>query len=84
MSKSKNLGIKLPFIMLFWVVMSMGIGSLIFLVRILFIIQIEGIYIANEPNPLILLSEIIFFIIGILISIFMFIKTSTKLLEKMM
>ncbi|MBY9008821.1 MAG: hypothetical protein KGD74_03035 [Candidatus Lokiarchaeota archaeon] len=84
MSISKNLGIKLPFIILVWVVMAMGIGSSIWLVRVLIIIQIEGIYIANEPNSLILSSEIIFFIVGILISIIIMIKISKILLEKMM
>ena len=82
MTNSKNLGIKLPVIILFWGVMGMGIGSSIWLVRIFFIIQIKGIYIANEPNSLILSSEIIFFIIGILISIYIFIKISIILLEK--
>jgi len=55
-----------------------------FLVRILIIIQIEGIYIANEPNPLILSMEIFFFIVGILISIIITIKISKVLLERTM
>ncbi len=84
MSKSKRLEIKLPIIILFWCVMGMGIGSSIWLVRIFFIIQHEGIYIANEPEALILTSEIIFFIIGIALSILMLIKVSVILLEKMM
>jgi len=70
--------------MLFWCVMSMGIGGVMFLVRILIIIQIEGIYIANEPNPLILSMEIFFFIVGILISIIITIKISKVLLERTM
>lgn len=83
MSISKKLGIKLPFIILVWVVMGLGIGSTIWLVRVLIIIQIKGIYTANEPNPLILSMEIFFFILGILISIIITIKISKVLLERM-
>lgn len=78
--KSKT---KLSFIMLFWVVMGFGIGSAIWLIRIFIVIQQEGIYIANEPNTLILSIEIIFFITGVLLSIFMLIKVSNSLLEGM-
>lgn len=83
MENKKKFGIRLPVIFLFWAVMSMLIGSMIWLVRILFIIQIEGIYIANEPNSLILSSEIVFFMVGILLAMFIFYKISKILLEKL-
>jgi hypothetical protein len=81
--KRKKPQIKLPFIMLFWGVMAMGIGSSIWLVRVLIIIQQEGIYMANEINPLILSSEIVFFMIGIFLSVIMLFKISKILLEKL-
>lgn len=75
---------QLPFIMLFWAVIAMGIGGLMWIVRILLIIQREGNYIANEPDSLILWSEIVLLTIGIFLSIFVLINVSKLLLERMM
>lgn len=72
----------LLFVILFWFVIGMNIGCLIWLIRVLIIIQIKGIYVANEPNILILLSEIVFFIFGFFLSIFMTIRISIILLEQ--
>ena len=84
MSKNKKIGIRLPFIMLFWVVMGLAIGSTIWLIRVLIIIQYEGIHVANEPNPLILSAEIVFLTIGVFLTIIITFKISKLLLEKMM
>jgi hypothetical protein len=74
--------IRLWVLMLFWIVMGMGIGSMIWLTRILFTLQNGGRYIAYEPNSLILSFEIIGFLLGILISTFILFKVSKLMLRK--
>ena len=81
--KRKKAQINFSFIMLFWGVMGMGIGSSIWLVMVLITMQQRGIYMANETNPLILSSEIFFCMIGIFLSIIMLFKVSKILLEKL-
>lgn len=73
---------KFSFIILFWVVMAMGIGGLIWLVRTFIIIQNQGYHMAVESNSLILTSEIVFLSIGVILSIFMMFKISKLLLER--